>query len=860
MTKRLKLLTAAVLLAQHGYLQAQDIADRLPESVKNGPVIPVDSDITEIVTLGRFIPEEKRATASISNVLDAEAFEAAGDSSVADGLKRVSGLNLQGGKFVYIRGLGERYSSTVLNGSTLPSPEPINRVVPLDLFPSSIIESVLVQKTFSAQYPAEFAGGTIQMRTKVVPDEPFFTLSSGVGYSGNTTGHDGLVYKGGNDDWQGTDDGTRDLSAPLKAAIAGDRQLRPNNMFYREGFTPAELETIGESLPNNYTTQTKSIQPDTSLSANFGTAFYPGDFRLGALGNLSYSNSWDTLEVTRNTYASNSEGELSLANEQVFRSTEQSVDSSMFFTAGAQYADAHTLKATVLQIHKMDDLAGNLTGYLATEGQMIDQTRLEWIEQDLLSTQIDGEHLFNDLNELTINWHYNESRAKREAPDMREYRYDLDPASNRYKFSLRGDANTRMWSALEDQNKDIGISVGMFLQTPFNTSTQFNAGLSRAEKDRDSEIRRFTYFDQGGASVDSELQFRGSLDEIINADTIGGRGFQLRETTRPTDNYVASQQLDAWYAEADIEVSYNFRLLAGLRGEESAQYVQTFDLFNKQAAPIESELNSKDVFPALTGTLILDQWDMQLRGSYSETISRPDFRELSPSPFTHPVTGYIIVGNPDLTVAYIKNFDTRWEWYMSADESVSIGLFYKEFEAPIEAVIKPGAANERTFINAREATTRGIEFDAYRWLGSVHERLDNVYLAANLTLIESEVAIRPENAGILTNPTRPLQGQADYIANLQLGYDDGFTQKGSFVYHITGAKIREVGILGAPDVMDEAYGELDFAYTRYWGENLELSFKAKNLLNSRQETTQGGLDVNSFREGRSASLGVTWTF
>lgn len=850
-------LAAAILLAYQAPLHAQ-----IDVNSDTFLLAPVDPNIEEVVVAARYIPDEKRATAAISNVLDASAFEAAGDASVADGLKRVSGLNLQGGKFVYIRGLGERYSSTVLNGSTLPSPEPINRVVPLDLFPSSIIESVLVQKTFSARSPAEFAGGTIEMRTKVAPDEPFFSVSTGVGYSGNTTGQTGLVYDGSSNDWKGVDKGTRDLPDLLKNAIASGRELRPNTLLFREGFAPAELEAIGESLDSNYSTREAKIKPDTSVSANFGTAFEPGagDFRIGALGNLSYSNAWDTLEVTRKSYAANENGELSLGNDYLYHSTEQSVDTSMFLTGGIEYAQAHTLKGTVLQIHKMDDLAGNLSGFMVTEGIEIKQNRLEWIEQDLLSAQIDGEHLFDSFGNLAVNWHYNESRAKREAPDMREYRYDLDRASNRYKFSLRGDANTRMWSDLEDQNTDIGMNFNWFMDTPFNTSTEFNAGFTRAEKERDSAIRRFTFFDQGSTYFDPELQFRPRLDDILTAETIGGRGFQLRETTRPTDNYTATQQLDAWYAEAETEIGPSFRMLAGLRGEESVQNVETFDLFNKLAAPIHSDLASDDVFPALTGTYSLDQWDMQLRGSYSETISRPDFRELSPSPFTHPVTGFVIVGNPELSVAYIKNYDARWEWYFSGDESISVGLFYKEFQAPIEAVILPGPANERSFINAREATTQGIELDGYRWLDFVHPRMENFYVATNLTLINSEVTIKPEDSGTLTNPTRPLQGQADFIANLQLGYDDGAVQKGSLVYHLTGEKIREVGILGAPDVMDEQYGELDLIYTRYWGDHVELNLKVKNLLNQLQETTQGGLDVNSFKEGTSASLGVTYTF
>lgn len=840
MKHTLKLLSAAVLLAQYSQIHAQE-------------------EIVEIVTLGQYIPDEKRSTAAISNVIDAEAFEAAGDSSVAEGLKRVSGLNLQNGKFIYIRGLGERYSSTVLNGSTLPSPEPVNRVVPLDLFPSSIIESVLVQKTFSAQYPAEFAGGTIQMRTKVVPEESFLNMSTGIGYSGGTTAKDGLTYKGGSDDWLGVDKGARDMPDALKSAIVGDRQLRENNFIFREGFDADELEVIGQSLSNNYATEMESIQPDVSASANFGLAKYAGHWHFGLLGNLSYSNTWDTIEVTRNSYSVNSNQELSQADDLDFFSTEQSVDTSTFLAAGVEYADAHKLQATLLQIRKMDDLAGKETGFQNTESVFIDETRLEWIERDLLSKQIQGEHYFADLSELTLSWHYNQSRAKRESPDLRVYRFDYDPVRDDYQFSLRADANSREWHYLEDDNEDIGIGANLYFETPFGTYTDLSFGYGQVDRERDSEIRRFAFISQGAIASDPELRFRDTLDEIINDATIDPNGFQLRESTRPTDNYVATQDLEYWYVEADVELTHYLRLLAGVRNEESMQEVTTFDLFRPDTAVV-SELESDDLFPVITGTWILDQYEMQLRAGYSETISRPDFRELSPAPYTHPVTGAVIVGNPMLTVSYIKNYDARWEWYYSADESLSIGLFYKDFDSPIEAIIRPGAANERSFLNAREAEVYGIEFDGYRWLDFIREDLENFYVSANLTLLESEVVIRPESSGIITNATRRLQGQADYIANLQLGYDDGFKQKAGLVYHITGEKIREVGILGAPDVLDEPYGELDLTYTRYFGDNMELNLKVKNLLDQEIETTQGGLDVNIYKEGTSASLAFTYSF
>ena len=175
-------------------------------------------------------------------------------------------------------------------------------------------------------------------------------------------------------------------------------------------------------------------------------------------------------------------------------------------------------------------------------------------------------------------------------------------------------------------------------------------------------------------------------------------------------------------------------------------------------------------------------------------------------------------------------------------------------------MIRPGTQGDRSFINADNATTEGIEVEFTKGLGFVSERMQDFFISTNATFIESEVSIRKEDSSILTNNTRPLQGQADHIFNVQLGFDDKFKQKGSFTYHLTGEKIREVGVLGAPDVMDQPYGELDFSYTRYVGDHLEFNIKAKNLLNQEIETTQGGHDVNTYRDGTSGSVGLTYTF
>ncbi len=871
MTKQKLVLAAAILLAHQQWLYAQSTeaadaelpaGDAAVDAEEAGREPPAADGIEEIVTMGQFIPNEKRATASVSNVLDADALITAGDSNLAEGLKRVTGLNLSEGKFIYIRGLGERYSAAMVNGATLPSPEPITRAVPIDLFPSNIIDSVLVQKTFSAAFPAEFAGGMIQMRTKSVPDEAFFEVSSSIGFDDLTTLKPGLTYQGDDDnDWRGIDRGVRDQSPLLKNATAGDRELVPNNPFFKGGFTEAELEAIGESLPAIYTAREEDIQPDVGVNANFGTKkeLGNGDVRVGVLSNLSYSNSWDTITASRNIYAVDGSGGLEPANLQNFRSTQQNADASMFWNLGMEYRDDHAVNFTLLQVNKTDDLAGLTTGLLGTEGLDIRQTRLEWIEQNLLTQQVQGNHVFFGYDDFEIDWHYNESRAKREAPDMRQFRYDDEQGNGQYLFCLRAVCNQRVWSDLEDNNTDFGITGTLYADTPFDTYTTLKFGYAKIDKAREADLRRFSFISQGALSSDRTLRLKPRLEDIINARTIAPDGFQIKESTQTTDNYIADQSIEATFIEADVELGPAFRLMAGVRQEESLQSVTTFDLFNPTTRVV-ADLDDDNSYPTVTGTWILEDFGMQLRLGYSKTTSRPDFRELSPSPFIHPVTGLEIVGNPKLNVAFIDNYDARWEWYFSSTESVSVGVFYKEFTTPIEAIIVPGIDNRRTFINAESAQLQGVEIDGYRWLGFVNERLEDWFTAVNFTMIDSEVVIKPENAGILTASTRRLQGQADYIFNVQLGYDDGFRHKGSLVYHVTGERIREAGVLGAPDVLDQPYGELDFNYIYQFNDQWSFNAKAKNLLQPRRESTQGGLDSNSWFEGRDYSLSVTYAF
>ncbi len=811
--------------------------------------------IEEISVIGRFVPDEKRSTSALSSVLTNEEFSRSGDTNIAEGLKRVAGLSLVGGKFVYVRGLGERYSSALLNGSSIPSPEPLNRVVPLDLFPNAIMESVVVQKTYSAQFPSEFGGGVLQMRTKSSSDEFFFNIASSVAMTEGTAFTKGTQAAGGGKDWLGYDDGSRAMPDLLKQATADGQRLQRRSAFINTGgFTAQELQTIGQSLNQDYEVTGKTIPADMGLTASLGNYHDIGSTRFNYLAAVDYKNAWDTHEIERNSYKVGGVDELVRENAFTYFGTENNIDISGILSTGLELSENHSISATNIMLRQSDDIAGEQIGFFGDERLDSRIAEIEYIQRELFSNQIQGDHYFPDAREMNVTWRYNESTADRIAPDTREYRYDqIDDES---VFNLRSDGNVRRFSELADQNSDYAVDASMVFYGPSSSTIVMSSGYNKQDSERDYEIRRFSFIEQGDV-VGRQGFLLQPLSQILAPENIGPTEFELSETTRPTDTYAATRELESWYVQADLNFNDRVQLLAGLRQEDYIQNVRTFDLFRPDSS-IEATLESSDLLPSGTATYIAG--NHQFRFGYSETTSRPDFRELSPATFTNPLTGYEVVGNPNLQAASIKNYDLRWEWYFSSLDSLSLGVFMKEFDSPIESVVQPGANSARSYVNAESAENQGIEFEARKQFDFLGARWENFYVSSNVSYITSDVTIGEQDQNILTNSSRPLQGQSDWLFNGQFGYDsyDGLTA--TLLYHYFGERIYEVGILGAPDLIEEPHGELDFVLSKEFMTNWKLNIKAQNLTDKRKEITQGGLVATGYSEGRSASLKLEYNF
>jgi len=812
-------------------------------------------EIQEISVIGQFVPDEKRATDQISNVIGEEQFTRAGDANIAEGLKRVAGLSTVDGKFVYVRGLGERYSTTLLNGAILPSPEPINRVVPMDLFPTAILDSVLVQKTYSAQYPSEFGGGVLQMRTKKSTDEFFWNVTSSVSGVDNSTFRDGYTMKGGDTDWLGYDDGHRALPDVVYAAVGDGTKIAPFSRFTGKGFTKDQLQTFGQAFRNEYVPELESTPPNLDFSTSLGNFHEIGDngMQVNYLAAVDYSNGWDTNRIERNTWVPATDG-LFQQEGIDFIGTEHSIDVSAIATAGLDFNPQHNVRATSVMLRKTDNRVFKSRGFTEAEADL-EVTELEWVERELLSNQLQGDHYFPDFNELGVLWRYSHIKAERDAPDHREYRYDGG------ELSSRADGNLRRFSVLDDTVDDYGLDLSMVFYGPWNSTITTKAGYVYTEKQRESEIRRYGFGFSGAVANNREL-LRKPLDEILTLENISPQGFELIELTRPTDSYSANNELEAYYGEVEFNFDERFRFTLGGRQEDFIQNTTTFDQFRPNIAVVSSQDQSK-FLPAFSATYIHN--DHQFRVAYSETVSRPDFRELSTAAFTNPITGKELIGNPNLKITDITNYDFRWEWYFAFSDYMSLGLFYKEFTNPIEASILSPTTRASTYINAASAENQGIEYEIYKrldflgsdFLGGIGE---DFYVQANVAYIDSTVAIAPEDQGVLTTTSRPLQGQSDVLFNFQLGYEPYSGTTATLLYHYFGERIAEVGIEGAPDLIEEPFGELNFIFIKELGEHWRVTAKAKNIMDERSEITQGGYISTAYNKGREFSFQLDYRF
>jgi TonB-dependent receptor len=865
--------------------------------------------IEEIVTIGRL-----RSTALdvvgarleedvVSDFLGAAAIARVGDSTVSAALRRVPGLTLVNDQFVYVRGLGERYSSVQLNGAQVPSPDLTRNVIPLDIFPTDIIDALEVQKGYSPEVPAAFGGGNINIRTRSIPNGPILNVEIGSGFNSDADA-DGYTYRGGREDSRGQDDGTRAFPAELKGALdqyAGSidptdilASLNRDGNFHFLSEAQAINRDLATTLNRDVGLQKKSLGPDGSVELALGNRWFFSDndeWRFGAMGLFSYDNSWRNRERVERDVAD----PLTLV-ENKFRTINQ-VSATGVLNLGLSFLSDHEIATSSFYLRNTEDETALATrtnnNFQRADGRQLRDYDIRYEQRELVANQIRGHHTIGQdtrerlpgldrdwLDGLTFDWYSSDATAETDIPSEIKFSAEdtIDPTTGDLLSTALRRSNSAAdyrFTFLEDEVR----SSGWDLMKPWrleNVDVEVSGGQDVSDKARSY---RQTQFGLGTTALAASPILVGTPESVFADGNLlnPAYGFALTAGGIGTESYLAAQTTNAAYLKADVLVNDKWRFAGGVRSEQFHQASLPIDLLQYDAERGQCALSPCDaaalqritfeedeLYSSLAVTRILrDVWsqDFQIRVGLSQTVARPDLREISASAYIDPLTETRIRGNPALTSSPIDNVDLRAEWFFDNGDNFTVSLFYKDIERPIETVQGAGTDDNisLTFINAESAAIAGLEVEWLKRLDTLGPRfLEPFFFAGNVTLSDSEIKV-DDVAFNLTNSVRPMAQHSEYVANLQLGFDSpNGSQTFTLAYNTFGERLFFAGRDGAPDAYEQPFDSLDFVYSFFPTDRLSMKFRIQNLLDEELEIQQRDTIVIAQKLGTTAKIDVKW--
>jgi outer membrane receptor protein involved in Fe transport len=873
---------------------ATAIAAALPAAVwsQDAPGGVDPPAIEEVVTTYRLLTAAESLVTERINLpfsadfLGSDVIARAGDADIAAALRRVPGLTLVDGKFVYVRGLGERYSSVTVNGAAVPSPDLTRSVIPLDLFPTSIVESIKIQKSPSPDQPAAFGGGAIDIRTRSVPQDLVASFSVGLGYN-NENSNDGLVYpKGG-----------RQMPQPIVSAInsyRGDISISNilNTLNAAGGGTAADARTIHQGLINSLDTNVHSrfasLDPDRDAKLALGNAWEVGDdWRFGLLFNATYNEQYRNQNQHREGIGNPDTNFLDI-DKTVFE--ESSVTS---LNLGLDYLDDHSFEVSSYTL-RTDDSEASISRGFDQNNQFPDQkvnysTRLE--ERELQLTQISGDHRFADtplfrklvksdtLSFLEFDWFYSDSTATTGIPNETDFQASalLDDAGRELSTQLLATTSSGSFSFLdlEDDHSSWGGNLSLPIEGE-NTYWTLSGGWWGSKKTRDYAGYNIN---MNSVGVQSSILSGAPGDVLTPANLTVDNGFDISLGSQfGTESYIAAQKVDAGYGMVDAEFGLKWRFTAGARYESYQHAVMPLDLLDFSGVSIvnlQNELldpnqtllvTEDDIFPSMAvtrmGDGLLGSEQFQIRLSYGETVVRPDLREVADIVYLDPELDIRVRGNSALRSSPINNIELRTEFYYGSGDNFTVSLFYKDIQAPIERIRSAGSDDDVVlgFTNAESGELYGIEFEGLKrlWRG--------LFLAGNVTLSDSKLQFSPGLSSDLTNLERRLTGHSEWVFNATLGFDSDNGKHSTFLnYNAFGDRIFFAGTGLNEDAYEKPFNSLGIVYKYFPSDRLEVNFKIDNILDEKNEfeqvsSTGRTARIISQNIGTSFSLSGRWAF
>ncbi len=791
------------------------------------------ADLDEVVVTAEAIKSGEagllsiqRKAVAVQDGISSEELSRSTDGNVGSAMKRVSGVTVVGGKDVYVRGLGNRYSNVQLNGSPIPSTNPNKKEAPVDILSSGIVDNIVVQKTYTPDQSGEFSGGSVQIVTKEFPNNPNITFSYTTDVNTNSTFKNYLGYSGGGTDFLGYDNGFRSLPEDVE-----DSQITNTE----------EAGRIVSTLNNSWASKNIQSLPGQKFGFSYSNQFNQDKMPIGLVSNLSYKYATESRTNESFRYINNfneNTGETLLGSDYIRNSGEEKTSLN-----GMLNIFAKPNELTKIGLKNLYSNSSN-NQYSAIEGSYYNfdndnrQTVAEFDRRAIYSSSLIFETYFQDFMESSLDASITYSKAVRDLPDRRTTQYvRTDAGDLEVILPFRG--NSHFFSYQNDNNYSAKLDYDFKPVEKLNVKV----GGFALYKDRDFESYKLIYEENPSANapdIDKSL----SAEEIFTAENILNESLILTERTSSRDSYNGEQELAAGYFSLNWSPTSRWNFVSGLRAENSSQSINSDVL-----------VDELDLLPAFNATFRPTE-KTNLRGAFSITLARPEFRELSEFNFQDFIGGRTVFGNSDLQRTKIYNYDLRLETFPNVGELFAFSLFYKKFENPIEVFYRITQNNEVRYDNVESANLYGVEVEGRK---DITEKLR---LSSNFSYILSGVEYADgASAGRQANADRPMFGQSPYTLNLNAFYlMPSIDSELTLSFNKFGERISAVGNNEQPDdEYEQSFNKLDLNFTKNF-RNASINASIENILGDNVVYKQGDIITNQYEIGTSFSISFSYSF
>ncbi len=830
-------------------------------AVINISLAPETQDIGEVNIVASAIQNTENSLLSIQkksvtllNGVSSQTISRMGDSDAASAMKRVTGVSIEGGKYIFVRGLSDRYSKITLNGAEIPGLDPSKNTVQLDMFSTNIIDNIVVQKTFSPDLPASFAGGYVNITTKSFPTKFTLQFSTSFGYNAQANlNKQFATFDAGNLAFIGMNDGSLDIP---ELAQNGVPSLYVNNN---------ELDKVTASFNNKMTPEFKTSFLNHSHSFSIGNQVKFLGKPLGFIFDLSYARDFKAYNdgdyarynlVGGNDNTSGVMIPLIIENELL---GEEEVVTSSLLGVSYKLTPFHKIGVTLIRSGGGLISARQREGYKTSDNMYMFENTIGFQERALNSAQLTGNHVFGEDNKFQADWTSSFTKSILNEPDLRFFNYD-SVTGGQYEISYSAyPAPARFYRDLNETNFD---NKANFLWQLPNMKLKF--GASYTLKSRSSISTQFNILSQG-------LLFNGDVQEYLNSQNIGqnasnatyGTYYQNDEITDNYNSYNALEHIAGFYGLTEFKLGQNIDIQTGLRYEYDNVSIENLVKPSHYKYVEASKAYKLDFLPAVNVNYLISK-DMNMRFAYSRTLGRPAFREIAPYAYYDFKEAWRVVGNPDLERTVIDNVDIRWEKFLENGQLISFSAFAKYFTKPIELIDDPRAGNpELHYVNADNSFLYGVELEVRKNLEFVG--LKNFMLGGNFTFLKSQVRYVEDYGSTVTSleVNRPMYGQSPWVVNFYLNYDNQeLGLNSNLAFNVDGAKLAVVTKGSTPDVYQQPLPSLNYNISKKIGTNFAIKASIGNILNATYEKSYTYKDQDYIFQkhqlGRTYSLSIKY--